>query len=236
MKSRSLVIVAVVAAAVSFAGSPRAEQGRPQLRIAAIANQGALKVGANTFRVSVQNSSQTTSAQGPVAVKLEILDPQQVKTEYTVTLNNGVPSGQDSTHPAWFRNVTLAHAGPHTVTAIVDPDGQFAPGGTYTNQTNRRTQIFTVPGKASAYRLTITVKNANDSVANGLRVAIKTADGQELFWKMTAGTGRAEFPALAPSPADKPYMIVVTKAALTVHTQTFQMPATNALLDIKLQP
>jgi hypothetical protein len=234
MIARYIVPIVFASSALSLPASPPPVlEQRPQLRIAALVNQGALRVGANRFRVSVQNSNQSTSAEGPVKVVLEVLDPYQVKTEYTVTINR-VPAGQDSTQPAWFNNVTLAKAGAHTITAIVDPDGVYSPNG-YPGNTNRRTQVFTVPGAATAYRLLITIRNANNSVANGLRVAIKTAEGQELFWKNTAGNGQAEFPALAPSPADKPYTIEVKKVAQIVHTQTFQMPATNSLVDIKLQ-
>jgi hypothetical protein len=228
-----VLVASSIAAMLSVATAITADaQGSPQLRITAIANQGALRVGVNQFRVNVQNSSQAIPATGPVTVKLEVLDPYQVKSEFTATIN-GVAPGQDTYQTAWFRQVNLAKAGAYTVTAIVDPNGQF---GNYVNNANRLTQVFTVPAAnaATAYRLLVTVKNANGSVANGLRVSVKTAEGQELFWKMTAGTGQADFQKLAPSPADKPYTVTVTTGSIVKFTQLLLMPGQDHLLNIQL--
>lgn len=229
----SLLVASLSVSASPGTVLPVPASGAPQLRVTAIANQGALRVGANTFRVTVANGSYSDAAER-VPVVLEILDPDQVKSEFRTEIRYIGP-GQNSNQPAWFRNVTLAKPGPHTITAIVDPNGEFAnTKGQYLNDSNKRTQIFTVPGRAEAYRLNIAVKNANNSVANGLRVSIKTQDGQELFWKMTSGNGQADFQKLAPSPMHKPYTIEVRKAANIVHTQTFEMPKQDTILNIRL--
>lgn len=227
---RAAAAIAAGVIATGTAGTAAA-QGAPQLRISAIANQGALKVGMNTFRVNVQNSSHATPAKGPVTVTLEVLDPQQKKTEYTVTLN-GVPAGQNSYQPAWFRTVAMDKPGAYTISAIVDPEKRHAHA--YPNDGNRRTQVFTVGGDTAAHRLIVTVKNANGTVANGLRVSLKSHTGQELFWKFTAGVGQADFPKVAPSPDGKPYTILVTAAALVKATQPFTMPAKDEILAIHL--
>jgi hypothetical protein len=213
-------------------------QGGPQLEVTAIANQGALKIGNNTFRVTAHNGSQTHPATGTVTVKLEVLDPMQNKTEYTATIAGGIGTGADGSKPALFKQVAMPHPGAYTLTAVVDPNRQFSP---LEYDRKKRTQVFTVPAggtAAQAANLTVVVKNQNQATQNGLRVALKTQAGQELFWKMTAGTGQAVFPKIAPSPAGKPYTIEVKRANVVLGSFEYAMPATDQIFNVQvnLQP
>jgi hypothetical protein len=228
---RSTCLV-LTAAALVVGAVPVAAQPAASLSISRIFHNGPLKAGANTFRVTVRNTSQTKpiNPREDVLVTLLVLDAMQHQTKYEARITSGIGTSGDQT--AAFPNVMLHAPGPYTVTARATT--VFAAG-----QLNAvapdRTEVFTVGGaQVAAGRLLVTVKNANGSFANGLRVSVRTADGQELLWKMSAGSGQADFAKVAPSPAGKPYTVLVTTGAITKATQQVQMPAQDHVLNIQL--
>jgi hypothetical protein len=230
---RTLATIATIGLTSVLMAAPVAAQGYPQLQIDRIWNQGALKVGdTNVFRANVRNSSQIAPARGRIKVVLNILDPDQKKSTYEASILNLGPNGAQAVA---FHNVKLSKPGAYIVTAIADPDAEFTRGTHYPTKSNERTETFTVgaPNDAGVYRLIVTVKQKGTG-ANGMRVAVKTADGQELAWRQTTLTGQAQFPRLAPSPHGKPYTIEVKRLANVLATKTFAMPAKDAQFEINL--
>jgi hypothetical protein len=223
----------IVAAGLVLAALPAPAAAQPsqaQLQVSRITHNGPLVVGANTFRVTVRNSSQTSPAKGPVKVKLIVLDPQQKATEYEAVLRTGVGSNSDQT--AAFPNVSLPKAGAYTLTAIADPDQQIR---RYTTKTNERTEVFTVgePATATHGQLLVIVKNEKGNRVSAARVSLK-ADGREIDWKRTGGTGEARFPKVAASPGHKPYVVEV-RLGTAVHTFEYVMPGKDSLFEVTIR-
>ena len=207
-----------------------AQPQSPHLQVARIWNQGALTAGAtNVFRANIRNASQTTPARGRIKVVLNLLDPDQKRSSHEASILNLGPNGSQAVA---FHNVTLPKPGAYIVTVVVDPDQEF---GRYPSKSNERTQTFTAGAASDAgtYRLIVHVTE-NGRGVNGVRVAVKTANGQELAWRNTPVTGQAQFPRLAPSPKDKPYTIEVKRFADVLATRRFAMPAADAIYEVKV--
>jgi hypothetical protein len=220
-----LTASAALAAALVVAApaAPALAQYNAQLQIARIFHNGPLKVGGNTFRVTVRNSSATapTPYREPVVVKLIVLDPDQKRSEYEATIVTGIGTNGDQT--AGFPNVQIKKPGAHTVTAYAQVPPK--PGRADIRSTDR-TEVFNVGGAAAAAtnQLTVLVKTANNSPSARFRVALRV-DNREIDWKMTGGTGEARFPRVAASPAGKPYTIEVKRGAKVVASFEYEMPA-----------
>lgn len=226
MRTPSLLLVLSL---IAGAASPAWAQYSAQLQIARIFHNGPLTPGANTFRVTVRNSSQRTPtpAREPVIVTLVVLDPDQKRSEYEAKITLGIGANGDQT--AAFPNVMLHKPGAHTVTASA-----YVPTrpGEAVIKTQDRTEVFNVGGAqaAAANQLTVLVKR-NSAPANRYRVALRV-DNREIDWKMTGGTGEARFPRVAPSPDGKPYTIEVKNGAQVVGTFEYLMPAQAATHEV----
>jgi hypothetical protein len=228
-------LLGFLALALAASSIPAIAQPSAALNIARIFHIGPLKVGNNTFRVTVRNGSSTGPIQRgeDVIVKLIVLDPNQQRSEYEARITTGIGTNGDQT--AAFPNVMLHAAGPHTVTAGATTN--FAPGRA--NAVARdRTQVFNVGGAQAdaANQLTVLVKRTsnNTPVAN-VRVSLK-ADNRELDWKQTGGTGEARFPRVAPSPDGRPYTIEVRAANNLIGTFEYAMPAQASVFEAKVNP
>ncbi len=252
---------ALSALAIGVGAAPLAAQPglAPSLSISRITHNGALKQGAPaTFRVTVQNTSQRvpTPSGEPVLVKLVVLDPDQKRVEYDTQTRGIGPRGNGN---AAFANVALDKPGTYTVISYAAmPD---KPGRKEIRSPDR-TQTFNVAAVANnvanaappkdagnggheavtntaavggQFDLNVALTNARGQRANGLRVILKTADGQELGRRNSNGSGEARFPKLAPSPADKPYVIEVRRGARVIATEKYLMPATASTFAIRLQ-
>jgi len=228
---RTYVLTAAVL--MTGAGAAPAQPLSPHLQVARIWNQGPLVVGeSNVFRANIRNASTNNPARGRIKVVLEILDPDQKRSSYETSFLNLGPNGDRAVA---FPNVKLPKPGAYIVTVTVDPDQEF---GRYPTKSNTRTETFTVgaANDAGVHTLIVTVREAGGRPVNGVRVAVKTSDGQELAWRNTTLTGQAQFPRLAPSPKDKPYTIEVKRVAEVLATKPFAMPAADAAYEVRLDP
>lgn len=222
-----LVSVALLTGAAAAAAQPQS----PHLQVGRIWTQGSLTVGdSNVFRADIRNASPMYPARGTVKVVMEMLDPDQKKSTYEASFLNLGPNGSRSVA---FQNVRLPKPGAYIVTVTVDPDQEF---GRYPTRSNSRTETFTVGAAkdAGVHTLTVAVKDGDGRPVNGVRVAVKTSEGQEIAWRNTNVTGQAQFPRLAPSPKNKPYTIEVKRLAEVLATKQFAMPAADAAYEIKL--
>ena len=219
-------ILALVASAIPADAQPAAS-----LTIARIFHNGALRVGANTFRVTVRNTSSTKPIlpREEVVVTLLVLDAKQKESTYTARITSGIGTNGDQT--AAFPNVTLGAAGPYTVTARATTN--FAVGRANAVAPDR-TEVFNVGGApaAASHPLTVLVRKANGMPGSNLRVALK-ANGRELDWKNTGGTGEAKFLRVVPS-AGQAYEIEVKSANTVVATLQYEMPAQAATYEVKV--
>ncbi|MGD9906593.1 MAG: hypothetical protein AB7U83_24260 [Vicinamibacterales bacterium] len=211
--------------------APLQAQPAASLSIARIFHNGPLQAGANTFRVTVRNTSSTKPIQPreEVLVTLLVLDSQQKESKYEAKITTGIGTNGDQT--AAFPNVML-HAGPHTVTARATT--VFAAGRANAVAPDR-TEVFNVGGaRADASNpLTILVRKANGMPGSNLRVALK-ANGRELDWKNTGGSGEARFTRVAASAANQSYEIEVKSANTVVATIQYAMPAQAATYEVKV--
>lgn len=225
-------VVGLGLAALIASASPAAAQPAASLTIARIFHNGALKVGANTFRVTVRNTSSTKPIlpREEVVVTLLVLDAKQKESTYTARITSGIGSNGDQT--AAFQNVTLGAAGPYTVTARATTN--FAVGRANAVAPDR-TEVFNVGGAQAdaAHPLTILVKKANGMPGSNLRVALK-ANGRELDWKNTGGTGEAKFLKVAPSADHQVYELEVKSANTVIATYPHTMPAAAATYEVKV--
>lgn len=221
-----VLIAAVLAAATA---PPAAAQPAASLTIARIFHNGALQVGANTFRVTVRNTSSTKPIlpREEVLVTLLVLDAKQQETKYEARITSGI--GTNGDQPAAFPNVMLHAPGPYTVTARATT--VFAAGRANAVAPDR-TEVFNVGGAqaAAANPLTVLVKRPNGAAASNFRVALK-ANGRELDWKTTGGTGEARFTRVAASAANQTYEIEVKSANTIVGTFQYAMPARAATFE-----
>ncbi|MBP7777219.1 MAG: hypothetical protein KA371_08835 [Acidobacteria bacterium] len=223
----ALTVAMLVASAVPATAQPAAS-----LTIARIFHNGPLQVGNNTFRVTVRNTSSTKPIQPreTVIVTLLILDAKQKEASYEARITSGIGTSGDQT--AAFPNVALAAPGPYTVTARATTD--FAAGRA--NAVARdKTEVFNVGGAqaAASNQLTVLVKKQNGMPGSNLRVALK-ADGRELDWKNTGGTGEAKFLRVAPSGDGQSYEIEVKAANKVVATFQYAMPEQAAIYEVKV--
>jgi hypothetical protein len=230
---RRLAITATFAAglAAGIAG-PAIAQPAASLTIARIFHNGALKVGANTFRVTVRNTSSTKPIlpREEVVVTLLVLDAAQKESTYTARITSGIGTNGDQT--AAFSNVMLGAPGPHTVTARATTN--FAAGRANAVAPDR-TEVFNVGGAqaAAAHPLTILVTKANGVPGSNLRVALR-ANGRELDWKNTGGTGEARFANVAPSATGHSYEVEVKQMNTVLTTIRYAMPAQASTYEVKV--
>ncbi|MCC7177728.1 MAG: hypothetical protein IT177_04985 [Acidobacteria bacterium] len=212
--------------------TPSLAQPAASLSIARIFHNGALQVGNNTFRVTVRNTSSTKPIlpREVVVVRLIVLDGKQKETTYEARITTGIGTNGDQT--AAFPNVALAAPGPYTVTARATTD--FAAGRANAVAPDR-TQVFNVGGAqaAAANQLTVLVKKQNGMPGSNLRVALK-ANGRELDWKNTGGTGEAKFTSVAPSQNGQTYEIEVKQINTVLATIPYTMPAQAATYEVKV--
>jgi hypothetical protein len=217
----ALGLSALVASAVPVEAQPAAS-----LTIARIFHNGPLKAG-----VTVRNTSSTKPIlpREEVVVTLLVLDAKQQESTYTARITSGIGSNGDQT--AVFPNVTLGAAGPYTVTARATTN--FAVGRANAVAPDR-TEVFNVGGAqaAASHPLTVLVRKANGMPGSNLRVALK-ANGRELDWKNTGGTGEAKFLRVVPS-AGQAYEIEVKSANTVVATLPYEMPAQAATYEVKV--
>lgn len=220
-------VLAFVSSSVSAVAQPAAS-----LSIARIFHNGPLTVGANTFRVTVRNTSSTKPIlpREEVVVTLLVLDAKQKETTYTARITSGIGTNGDQT--AAFQNVMLGAPGPYTVTARATTN--FAAGRANAVAPDK-TEVFNVGGAQAeaSHPLTILVKKANGMPGSNLRVALK-ANGRELDWKNTGGTGEARFLKVAPSNGGHSYEIEVKQAATVIATIPYTMPAQAATYEVKV--
>lgn len=229
---RHIVSGLVIVAAV-FAALPASAQPSAALSISRIFHNGPLKVGDNTFRVTVRNGTQTapTPAREPVIVKLIVLDPQQNRSEFEATIPGGI--GANGSQTAAFPNVMLHKPGPHTVTAsaYVPP----RPGRADIRAADK-SEVFNVGGAqadAANQLLVLVRRQTNGTAVANVRVSLK-ADNREIDWKQTGGTGEARFPRVAPSPHGKPYVIEVKAANNVIGTFEYLMPDQASTFEVKV--
>jgi hypothetical protein len=232
MRTTTRALLVPSLAGLLFA-APMEALAQPSLTVSRIFNSGPLEVGENTIRVTVRNGSQTTPAKGPVKVKLIVLDPSKSSAEYEGGIPTGV--GSNGSQTVSIGGVAMPKPGAYTITAIVDPDQQFR---RYPTKQNERTEVLTVAGAHAAaagpFQLLVIVKNQNDTRVNAARVSLR-ADGRELDWKRTGGTGEARFPKVVPSPAGKPYVIeVVATPGKAPERFEYLMPGQDAVFEAKL--
>lgn len=224
-------VLGFAALAMVVSALPVSAQPAASLSIARIFHNGPLQVGANTFRVTVRNTSSTKPImpREEVVVTLLVLDAKQKETSYEAKITSGIGSNGDQT--AAFPNVMLA-SGPHTVTARATTN--FAVGRANAVAPDK-TEVFNVGGAqaAASNPLSILVKKANGMPGSALRVALK-ANGRELDWKRTGGTGEARFTNVAPSPAGQTYEIEVKSANTVVATFNYAMPGQAATYEVKV--
>jgi len=222
-----LVALALVSSSVPAAAQPAAS-----LSIARIFHNGALRVGPNTFRVTVRNTSSTKPIlpREVVIVKLLVLDAKQKETTYEARITTGIGTNGDQT--AAFPNVALAAPGTYTVTARATTD--FAAGRANAVAPDR-TEVFNVGGAqaAAANQLTVLVRKQNGMPGSNLRVALK-ANGRELDWKNTGGTGEAKFTSVAPSANGQAYEIEVKQINTVLAAIPYTMPAQAATYEVKV--
>jgi hypothetical protein len=223
---------ALVAFTLISSSVPASAQPAASLTIARIFHNGPLQVGNNTFRVTVRNTSNTKPIlpREEVIVTLLVLDAKQKETSYEARITTGIGTNGDQT--AAFTNVALAAAGPYTVTARATTN--FA-AGRANAVAKDKTEVFNVGGAqaASSSQLTVLVKKANGMPGSNLRVALK-ANGRELDWKNTGGTGEARFTNVAPSQHNQTYEIEVKSINTVVGTFQYAMPAQAATYEVKV--
>ena len=225
-------LVGLVAFTLISSSVPASAQPAASLTIARIFHNGALQAGTNTFRVTVRNTSSTKPIlpREEVIVTLLVLDAKQKETSYEARITSGIGTNGDQT--AAFPNVVLAAAGPYTVTARATTN--FAPGRANAVAPDK-TEVFSVGGAqaAAANQLTVLVKKANGMPGSNLRVALK-ANGRELDWKNTGGTGEAKFTSVAPSQNGQTYDIEVKSINTVIATIPYTMPAQAATYEVKV--
>jgi hypothetical protein len=225
-------LLGLVALALVSSSAPAAAQPAASLSIARIFHNGALQVGTNTFRVTVRNTSSTKPIlpREVVIVKLLVLDAKQKETTYEARITTGIGTNGDQT--AAFPNVALTAPGPYTVTARATTD--FAAGRANAVAPDR-TEVFNVGGAqaAAANQLTVLVKKQNGMPGSNLRVALK-ANGRELDWKNTGGTGEAKFTSVAPSQNGQTYEIEVKQINTVLAAIPYTMPAQAATYEVKV--
>lgn len=225
-------ILGVATLALVSSAAPVAEQPAASLSIARIFHNGPLTVGASTFRVTIRNTSSTKPIlpREEVVVTLLVLDARQKESTYTARITSGIGTNGDQT--AAFPNVALGAAGPYTVTARATTN--FAVGRANAVAPDK-TEVFNVGGAqaAAANQLTVLVKKANGMPGSNLRVALK-ANGRELDWKNTGGTGEAKFLKVAPSADHQAYEIEVKSANTVIATYPYTMPAEAATYEVKV--
>ncbi len=228
---RSIVLGTAVVA-LSLSTLPAAAQPAASLRIARIFHNGPLTPGTNTFRVTVRNTSSTRPIlpREAVIVTLVVLDAKQKETKYEATVTTGIGTNGDAT--AAFPNVQLPAPGPYTVTARATTN--FAAGRANAVAPDQ-TEVFNVGGaRADATnQLLVLVKKENGMPGSNLRVALK-ANGRELDWKNTGGTGEARFPKVAPSAHGQAYEIEVKQANKVLATVNYTMPDNAATYEVKV--
>jgi hypothetical protein len=211
---------------------PAQAQPAASLTIARIFHNGPLTVGPNTFRVTVRNTSSTKPIlpREEVVVTLLVLDAKQKETTYTARITSGIGTNGDQT--AAFQNVALGAPGPYTVTARATTN--FAAGRANAVAPDK-TEVFNVGGAqaAAASQLTVLIRKANGMPGSNLRVALK-ANGRELDWKNTGGTGEAKFLKVAPSAGGQTYEIEVKSANTVIATYPYTMPDAAATYEVKV--
>lgn len=226
-------LIALTAAGLVAGAVPATAQPAAALTIARIFHNGPLKVGSNTFRVTVRNTSSTKPIQPRevVVVTLLVLDGKQKETSYEARITSGIGTSGDQT--AAFPNVALAAPGPYTVTARATTD--FAAGRANAVAPDK-SDVFNVGGAnaAASNQLTVLVKKANGMPGSNLRVALK-ANGRELDWKNAGGTGEAKFLKVAPSAGHDAYQIEVKSANTVIATYPYTMPAEAATYEVKVR-
>ncbi len=229
--TRRFALLSVLA---SLAAAPASALAQPaaSLSIARIFHNGALQVGANTFRVTVRNTSSTKPIlpREEVVVTLLVLDAKQQESTYTARITTGIGTNGDQT--AAFANVQLRAPGPYTVTARATTN--FAAGRANAVAPDR-TEVFNVGGAQAeaSHPLTILVKKANGQPGSNLRVALK-ANGRELDWKNTGGTGEARFTSVAPSAKGQTYEVEVKQINTVLATIPYTMPDQAAIYEVKV--
>jgi hypothetical protein len=229
---RSALLTASAVLAVNVTELP-AQPNVASLSIARIYHDGPLAAGVkSTFRVTVRNGNQRvpTPSREPVIVTLTVRDPNQKLTTHQATIAGGV--GANGSQNVAIPDVPIYMRGTYTVTAFAEVPPQ---SGRAPIRSPDRTETFAVGAAVNSalggeaptpsFDLTVTLTNARGLAANGLRVSLSTPDGQEIGWKNSSGNGEARFPALAPSPANKPYKLVVRRGAQVVASQDVLMPA-----------
>lgn len=222
----------VLALVIALGALPAQAQPAASLSIARIFHNGPLQVGANTFRVTVRNTSSTKPIlpREEVIVTLLVLDGKQKESKYEAKITTGIGTNGDQT--AAFSNVQLGAPGPYTVTARATTN--FAAGRANAVAPDK-TEVFNVGGARAdaSHPLTILVKKANGMPGSNLRVALK-ANGRELDWKNTGGTGEARFPTVAPSAKGQTYEIEVKQINTVLATIPYTMPAQAATYEVKV--
>jgi len=230
-----LLRTAMLAAAAMLATTSTTLSAQPNvasLTIARIYHDGPLTAGVPaTFRVTVRNGNQRvpTPSREPVVVTLTVRDPNQKVTTHTATIAGGI--GANGSQNVAIPDVPISMRGTYTVTAFAEVPPQ---SGRAPIRSPDRTETFPAgaavttglsgEAPATSYELTVAITNARGLPANGLRVSLNTADGQEIGWKTSSGSGEARFPKLAPSPANKAYKLLVRNGAQVLVSQDVIMP------------
>ena len=222
----------VLALVIALGALPAQAQPAASLSIARIFHNGPLQVGANTFRVTVRNTSSTKPIlpREEVIVTLLVLDGKQKESKYEAKITTGIGTNGDQT--AAFANVVLSAPGPYTVTARATTN--FAAGRANAVAPDR-TEVFNVGGPQAdaGHPLTVVVRKQNGMPGANLRVALK-ANGRELEWKNTGGTGEARFISVVPSKGAVTYEIEVKQINTVLVTKPYTMPAQAATLEVQV--